>query len=104
VVFDRSIDAVHVLGLDSTHPIQVGSSYRVVSSIGPPLWQRALNTRQYDRTIKAPNGKKVMEHVIPQLAVELRADSIRLLDRSTSNGAQSGLRWTPSFGQKIGRP
>jgi hypothetical protein len=58
--------------------------------------QGELNTRQYDRTIKVPNGKKVIEHVIPQLAVELRADSIRILDRSNSNGAQSDSAEPPA--------
>jgi single-strand DNA-binding protein len=58
--------------------------------------QGELNTRQYDRTIKVPNGKKVIEHVIRQLVVELRADSIRILDRSNSNGAQSDATEPPS--------
>ena len=44
-----------------------------------------LLTREYDRTIKVPNGKKVIEHVMKQLVVELKADTIRILDRS-SNG------------------
>jgi single-strand DNA-binding protein len=43
-----------------------------------------------------PNGKKVIEHVIPQLIVELRADSIRILDRSNSNGAQSDAAEPPA--------
>ena len=47
--------------------------------------QGELTTREYDRTIKVPNGKKVIEHQMKQLVVELKADTIRILDRS-SNG------------------
>ncbi len=48
--------------------------------------QGELSTREYDRTIKVPGGKKPIEHVIQQLVVELKADTIRLLDRSHSSG------------------
>jgi single-stranded DNA-binding protein len=44
-----------------------------------------LTTREYDRTITVPNGKKSMEHVIQQIAVELKADTIRILDRAGSS-------------------
>ena len=44
--------------------------------------QGELTTREYDRTIQVPNGKKTIEHVIQQLVVELKADTIRVLDRS----------------------
>jgi single-strand DNA-binding protein len=47
--------------------------------------QGELNTREYDRTIKIPNGKKPIEHVIQQLVVELKADIIRVLDRNSSS-------------------
>ena len=47
-----------------------------------------LTTREYDRTIQVPSGKKTIDYVIQQLAVELKADTIRLLDR-TSNSAAS---------------
>ena len=47
--------------------------------------QGELTTREYDRIIKVPNGKKVIEHQMKQLVVELKADTIRILDRS-SNG------------------
>ena len=47
--------------------------------------QGELTTREYDRTIKVQNGKKPIDHVIKQLVVELKADTIRILDRS-SNG------------------
>ena len=47
--------------------------------------QGELNTREYDRTITITKGKKPVEHVIQQLVVELKADTIRILDRS-SNG------------------
>jgi single-strand DNA-binding protein len=49
------------------------------------LVQGELNTREYDRTIKIPNGKKPIEHVIQQLVVELKADIIRVLDRNSSS-------------------
>jgi len=49
--------------------------------------QGELITREYDRTIQVPNGKKTIEHVIQQLAVELKADIIRLLDRPSNAGA-----------------
>jgi single-strand DNA-binding protein len=52
--------------------------------------QGELSTREYDRTIKIPVGKgKSIEHTIQQLVVELKADTIRTLDRSSSNGEQS---------------
>jgi single-strand DNA-binding protein len=54
--------------------------------------QGELGTREYDRTITVPNGKKSIEHVIQQLAVKLKADTIRILDRTgnaeTSEAAQ----------------
>jgi len=36
--------------------------------------QGGLTTREYDRTIQVPSGKKMIEHVIQQLAVELICD------------------------------
>ena len=48
--------------------------------------QGELSTREYNRTINIPAGKKTIEHVVPQLVVELKADTIRLLDRSGSPG------------------
>jgi hypothetical protein len=30
-----------------------------------------------------------MEHLVPHLVIELKADIIRILDRSTANGEQS---------------
>ena len=50
--------------------------------------QGELTTRQYDRTIAVPNGKTSIEHVIQQVAVELKADTVRVLDRAGSS--QSG--------------
>ena len=52
--------------------------------------QGELTMRDYDRTIKLPagNGKSV-DHTIQQTIVELKADTIRMLDRSSSNGEQS---------------
>ena len=49
--------------------------------------QGELTTREYDRTIQVPSGKKTIDHVIQQLAVELKADTIRLLDRTSNSGA-----------------
>ena len=47
--------------------------------------QGELSTRKYDRTISIPSGKKSIEHVIQQLAVEMKADIIRALDRSSNS-------------------
>jgi single-strand DNA-binding protein len=44
--------------------------------------QGELQTREYERTIQVPNGKKTIDHKIQQLAVEIRAEVIRVLDRS----------------------
>jgi hypothetical protein len=61
-------------------------NWRNVSSKALMSSYRAnFTTREYDRTIKVPNGKKVIEHVMKQLVVELKADTIRILDQS-SNG------------------
>jgi len=49
--------------------------------------QGELTTRAYDRTIQVSNGKKTIKHVIQQLAVELKADTIRLLERASNAGA-----------------
>jgi single-stranded DNA-binding protein len=54
--------------------------------------QGELTTRAYDRTIAIPNGKKSIEHVIQQLAVELKADAIRLLDRAGSADQSEGAQ------------
>ncbi|MGH9436515.1 MAG: single-stranded DNA-binding protein [Terriglobia bacterium] len=52
--------------------------------------QGELITREYERTIEVPAGKgKKIEHKIRQLVVEIKADTIRPLDRSDSNGEQS---------------
>lgn len=52
--------------------------------------QGELTTREYERTIQVPAGKgKTIEHTIPQLVVELKADTIRILDRSSATGEQS---------------
>ena len=52
--------------------------------------QGELTTREYDRTIKVPAGNgKVIEHTIQQLVVELRAETIRTLDRSAASDQQS---------------
>ena len=53
-----------------------------------------LRTREYDRTIKVPNGKKPIEHVVSQLVVETVADTVRVLDRNT-NSQQSDAAEPP---------
>ncbi|MBV8832756.1 MAG: hypothetical protein JO108_26440 [Acidobacteriaceae bacterium] len=64
--------------------------------------QGELTTREYDRTIQVPSGKKTIEHVIQLLAVELKADTIRLLDRTSNSGASEApagrQRRCPSLG------
>jgi len=50
--------------------------------------QGELQTREYERTIQVPSGKKFIEHKIKQLVVEIKADTIRVLDRSSK--AESG--------------
>jgi len=52
------------------------------------LVQGEIVTREYERVIKVPNCKKTIEHKIQQLAVEIRAEIIRVLDRSPK--AESG--------------
>ena len=56
--------------------------------------QGELTTREYDRTVQVPNGKKTIEHVIQQLAVELKADTIRLLERASNSGANEAAAAT----------
>ena len=52
--------------------------------------QGELTTREYDWTIKVPAGRsKTIEHTIQQLIVELKADTIRMLDRSSATAEQS---------------
>jgi len=47
--------------------------------------QGQLTTHEYDRTIKVPaGGKKIIEHVMKQLVVEIKAETIRVLDRSAN--------------------
>src|SRR3954470_13156812 len=41
--------------------------------------QGEMTTRTYDRVIEIPNGPKPIPHTIKALAVELKADTIRLL-------------------------
>lgn len=55
--------------------------------------QGELSTRKYDRPIQIPNGKETIEH--SQFVVEVRADTICILDRS-SNGEQSDAAELPA--------
>ncbi len=47
--------------------------------------QGEVMTREYDRTIKVTVSNKSIDHVIQQLVVELKADAIRVLDRSVNS-------------------
>jgi single stranded DNA-binding protein len=63
--------------------------------------QGELTTREYDRLIKVPTAKgKTIEHTIQQLVVELKADTIRILDRSSYNGEQSDAAEPPTEGDE----
>jgi single-strand DNA-binding protein len=58
--------------------------------------QGELNTREYERTINVVSGEgKSIDRVIQQLVVELKADTIRMLDRSNANGEQSDAAEPP---------
>jgi single-strand DNA-binding protein len=46
--------------------------------------QGELATHEYDRKIKVGSGKNAAEHTVKQLVVELKAESIRFLDRSSN--------------------
>jgi single-strand DNA-binding protein len=46
--------------------------------------QGELNTREYNATIQVPNGKKSIDYEIKRLAVELKADTVRILDRNAA--------------------
>ena len=50
--------------------------------------QGELTTRDRERTIKVPNGNAVIEAVVKQLEVEVKADVIRILDRRSSGDAE----------------
>ena len=56
--------------------------------------QGELTSREYDRTITVPNGKMAIEHVIQQLVIELKADRVRILDRS--GAAQTEMAEQPN--------
>ncbi len=51
--------------------------------------QGELTTREYDRAIKVTVGKKPIDHVIQQLVVELKADTVRVLDRGSNAQSDS---------------
>lgn len=52
------------------------------------LVQGELLTRSYEKTIQVTVGKKTVDQTIKALAVELKADTIKLLDRSNSTEEQ----------------
>lgn len=61
--------------------------------------QGELTTRECDRTINVSTGKgKNIEDTIQQLVVELKADTIRLLDRSNSKGGTGDAVDSPAEG------
>ncbi|HEX3681733.1 MAG TPA: single-stranded DNA-binding protein [Bryobacteraceae bacterium] len=47
--------------------------------------QGELQTRQYDKKIQIPSGKKTLEQTVKMLVVELKADTIKSLDRAGSS-------------------
>jgi single stranded DNA-binding protein len=47
--------------------------------------QGEMLTRTYDKTIEIPNGKKPISYIIKALAVELKAETIRLLDHTSAD-------------------
>jgi single-strand DNA-binding protein len=61
------------------------------------LVQGEIVTREYERVIKVPNGKKTIEHKIQQQVVEIKANIIRVLDRS-SNGSDTAETETEESG------
>ena len=71
-------------GVNGSKPsVQNGSIRRGFHCLGAVQGERT--TREYDRTITVPNGKKSIEHVIQQLAVELKADTVRIVDRNITS-------------------
>ena len=63
--------------------------------------QGELTTREHDRAINVPTGKgKSIEHTIQQTIVELKADTIRMLDRASANGEQSDAAEPPAGGDE----
>jgi single-strand DNA-binding protein len=61
------------------------------------LVQGEIVTREYERVIKVPNGKKTIEHKIQQQVVEIKANIIRVLDRA-SNGSDAAETETEEAG------
>ena len=55
-------------------------------------------TRQYDKTIQIPNGKKKSEQVIKATAVEVKADTIKLLDRASNASDDDSAEQPPPPG------
>ena len=51
--------------------------------------QGEMITRTYDRTIEVPNNKQMIQHTIKALLVELKAETIRLLDHGGTDPAVS---------------
>jgi single stranded DNA-binding protein len=47
--------------------------------------QGEMTTRIYDKIIEIPNGQKPRQHTIRALAVELKADTVRLLDHAATD-------------------
>lgn len=81
-------------------PARAARSLRVLathlqSAIEMSIAGRTDDAR-YDRTIQVPAGKgKTIEHTIPQLVIELKTDTIRILDRSSAAGEQSDTAEPP---------
>jgi single-strand DNA-binding protein len=51
--------------------------------------QGQLQTREYDRTVEATLKGKTVEVSVKQLVVEIKADTLKLLDRQAKDAAHS---------------
>ncbi|HZQ18299.1 MAG TPA: hypothetical protein VFA90_06215 [Terriglobales bacterium] len=47
--------------------------------------QAKASTHEYDRTITVANGKNLFSKLLSTLAVELRADTVRILDQTANS-------------------
>jgi hypothetical protein len=62
------------------------------------LVQGEIVTREYEPVIKVPNGKKTIERKIQQQVVEIKANIIRVLGRSSNNESDAGEPETEDSG------
>ena len=52
--------------------------------------QGELTTREYEQTMEVPNGKKHITTTVKRMAVEIKADTVKLLDRNTNAAVEVG--------------